>query len=57
MKLSEIIAQNAVERRKLAGLPVIPCPNCGRVEAHWVADRLGDDGLVVHGYFTCEVRK
>lgn len=42
-------------RRLAAGLPVIPCPNCGTVAAHWTPDRLDPDtGLLVAGFYVCE---
>jgi len=34
--------------RKAAGLPVIACPNCGDIAAHWAPESLG-----APGHFTC----
>lgn len=43
----------AAERRAEAGLPVLRCPECGELGAHWVADRLDEYGLIVPGHFIC----
>lgn len=44
--------------REAAGLPVVPCPNCGeRVDhrsGHWVPERIDEYGLIVPGYYTCD---
>jgi hypothetical protein len=52
VKLTKRQREIANENRVAAGLPVLYCPNCGRAEAHWVADDLVY-GEIVSGYYTC----
>ena len=34
------------------GIPVHHCPNCGRIAAHWIPERI-EDNKYEHGYYTC----
>jgi len=49
MTFHEELASRA---REAAGLPVIACPNCGAIVAHWVPEELG-----APGHYVCTQRE